>query len=70
MFYRLVGAFQFPKDEKAYDRLQETLNRARMTPINAIRDTAPPQPVTPSGTTARPSSGTPSAPPRSTTHGR
>lgn len=41
VFYRLVGAFQFPKDERAYDRLQETLNRARrarMIPMGSIRD--------------------------------
>ncbi|MGD6757258.1 hypothetical protein [Streptomyces sp. BH105] len=41
VFYRLVGAFSYPKEEKAYDRLQETLNRARrarMIPMDAIRD--------------------------------
>ncbi|WP_435279700.1 hypothetical protein [Streptomyces sp. 1222.5] len=41
VFYRLVGAFQYPKDEKAYDRLQENLNRARrarLIPMDAIRD--------------------------------
>lgn len=41
VFYRLVGAFQYPKEEKAYDRLQETLNRARrarLIPMDAIRD--------------------------------
>ncbi|WP_431776305.1 hypothetical protein [Streptomyces cucumeris] len=41
VFYRLVGNYRFPKDEKAYDRLQETLNRARrarMIPMDAIRD--------------------------------
>ncbi|MFI7352129.1 hypothetical protein ACIBSR_38485 [Streptomyces sp. NPDC049936] len=41
VFYRLVGAFDYPKEEKAYDRLQETLNRARrarLIPMNAIRD--------------------------------
>ncbi|MFJ8957301.1 hypothetical protein ACIRO1_45150 [Streptomyces sp. NPDC102381] len=41
VFYRLVGAFHFPKDERAYDRLQETLNRARrarLIPMHAIRD--------------------------------
>jgi hypothetical protein len=41
VFYRLVGAFQYPKEEKAYDRLQETLNRARrarLITMNAIRD--------------------------------
>ena len=41
VFYRLVGAYQYPKEERAYDRLQETLNRARrarLIPMNAIRD--------------------------------
>ncbi|WP_406390207.1 hypothetical protein OG806_49530 [Streptomyces sp. NBC_00882] len=41
VFYRLVGAFGYPKEEMAYDRLQETLNRARrarLIPMNAIRD--------------------------------
>ncbi|MET9676419.1 hypothetical protein ABZY68_25490 [Streptomyces sp. NPDC006482] len=41
VFYRLVGAFEYPKEEKAYDRLQETLNRARrarLIPMNSIRD--------------------------------
>ncbi|MFI5987131.1 hypothetical protein ACIBEA_40480 [Streptomyces sp. NPDC051555] len=41
VFYRLVGAFGYPKEEKAYDRLQETLNRARrarLIPMDAIRD--------------------------------
>ncbi|MFD3907847.1 hypothetical protein ACFXOL_10940 [Streptomyces californicus] len=41
VFYRLVGNHGFPKDEKAYDRLQETLNRARrsrLIPMGSIRD--------------------------------
>jgi hypothetical protein len=41
VFYRLVGRYGFPKDERAYDRLQEYLNRARragMIPMTAIRD--------------------------------
>lgn len=41
VFYRLVGRYGFPKDEQAYDRLQEYLNRARRTgmiPMEAIRD--------------------------------
>lgn len=41
VFYRLVGRFEYPKDEQAYDRLQETLNRARrarLIPMGDIRD--------------------------------
>ncbi|NGN68446.1 hypothetical protein G5C51_31685 [Streptomyces sp. A7024] len=41
VFYRLVGAHGYPKDERAYDRLTETLNRARrarLIPMEAIRD--------------------------------
>ncbi|MFJ8351305.1 hypothetical protein ACIQ9J_34065 [Streptomyces sp. NPDC094153] len=41
VFYRLVGHFGYPKDEQAYDRLQETLNRARrarLIPMGDIRD--------------------------------
>lgn len=41
VFYRLVGAHGYPKEEKAYDRLQEMLNRARragLVPMEAIRD--------------------------------
>jgi hypothetical protein len=41
IFYRLVGAYQFPKTEKSYDRLLEVLNkarRARLIPFEAIRD--------------------------------
>ncbi|WP_438297812.1 hypothetical protein [Streptomyces sp. HUAS TT7] len=41
VFYRLVGAFAYPKEERAYDRLQETLNRARrarLIPMDSIRD--------------------------------
>jgi len=41
VFYRLVGAYLYDKTEQAYDRLLETLNRARrsgVVPFNAIRD--------------------------------
>lgn len=41
VFYRLVGAFGYDKTEKAYDRLTETLNRARrarLIDMHAIRD--------------------------------
>ena len=41
LFYRLVGAHGYPKIEQAYDRLCETLNRARraeLVPFDAIRD--------------------------------
>jgi hypothetical protein len=41
VFYRLVGAHDYPKDERAYDRLIELLNRARrarLIPMHAIRD--------------------------------
>lgn len=41
MFYRLVGAHQFPKTEKDYERLCETMNkarRARLISFGAIRD--------------------------------
>ena len=41
VFYRLVGAHQFDKTERAYERLCETLNRARragLIPMDAIRD--------------------------------
>jgi hypothetical protein len=41
IFYRLVGAHDYPKDEKAYSRLGEHLNRARrdmLIPFSAIRD--------------------------------
>jgi hypothetical protein len=41
IFYRLVGAHDYPKDEKAYSRLGEHLNRARrdrQIPFSAIRD--------------------------------
>ncbi len=41
IFYRLVGAFGFPKTEQAYDRLCNYLVRARragMVPFEAIRD--------------------------------
>lgn len=41
IFYRMVGAYDFPKDERAYRSLQEKLNlarRAKMIPFSAIRD--------------------------------
>lgn len=41
IFYRLVGAYQFPKTEKDYDRLTEVMGKARrsrMIPFSAIRD--------------------------------
>jgi len=41
VFYRLVGVYSFPKDEHAYRRLSETLNRARRAGIiswGALRD--------------------------------
>ncbi|HTA99827.1 MAG TPA: hypothetical protein VK804_05055 [Bradyrhizobium sp.] len=41
VYYRLVGAHGYPKDDRAYGRLGEMLNRARgakLIPVNAIRD--------------------------------
>ena len=41
VFYRLVGAYGYPKDEKAYKRLTEAANkarRARVLSMDAIRD--------------------------------
>lgn len=41
IFYRLVGAYEYEKTEKAYDRLGETMNkarRARVISFDAIRD--------------------------------
>ncbi|MFC1609978.1 hypothetical protein ACFL6C_03390 [Myxococcota bacterium] len=41
IFYRLVGAHGYPKDERAYNRLLEALNRARragLVPFDLIRD--------------------------------
>src|SRR5262245_64066815 len=41
VFYRLVGAHGFDKDEKAYKRLGELINkmrRARMMDFESIRD--------------------------------
>jgi hypothetical protein len=41
VFYRLVGAHGYPKNETGYDRLGEVLNRARrarLIPMEAIRD--------------------------------
>lgn len=41
VFYRLVGTRGYPKDEKAYARLLENMNRARraeLVPFDAIRD--------------------------------
>ncbi|MFE3557290.1 hypothetical protein ACFXKW_20845 [Streptomyces sp. NPDC059193] len=44
VFYRLVGAYDYPKTEAAYDRLTEHLGRARrarLIPMGAIRDDRP-----------------------------
>ncbi|MFE7134593.1 hypothetical protein ACFVIM_27405 [Streptomyces sp. NPDC057638] len=44
IFYRMVGAFGYEKTEAGYDRLIETLNRARrarMIPMGAVRDEGP-----------------------------
>lgn len=41
VFYRLVGKYRYPKDEQAYGRLIEMLNRARraqLIPMSSIRD--------------------------------
>ena len=41
VFYRLVGAHGYDKTERAYERLSESLNRARraeLVPMDAIRD--------------------------------
>lgn len=41
IFYRLVGRFSYPKDERAYRRLTEMLGlarRGRVIPFDAIRD--------------------------------
>lgn len=41
VFYRLVGAYDYPKDENAYERLTEHLGkarRARVIPFEYIRD--------------------------------
>ena len=41
IFYRLVGAYGYPKDERAYERLTNILvraRRARIIPFDAIRD--------------------------------
>jgi hypothetical protein len=41
IFYRLVGAYSYEKTEAAYERLGETLNkarRARFIDMDAIRD--------------------------------
>ena len=41
IFYRLVGAYGYPKDERAYGRLLEALGnsrRAGLVPFDAIRD--------------------------------
>lgn len=41
IFYRLVASYGYPKDERAYERLTNVLNRARrsrMIPFDAIRD--------------------------------
>ena len=44
VFYRVVGAYGYPKTEAAYDRLTEHLSRARrarLIPMEAIRDDRP-----------------------------
>lgn len=44
LFYRLVGAHNYPKTEAAYERLTEKINRARRAGLidwNAIRDDRP-----------------------------
>jgi hypothetical protein len=41
IFYRLVGAYGYPKDERAYERLTNILvraRRARIIPFDSIRD--------------------------------
>jgi hypothetical protein len=41
IYYRLIGAHGYPKDDKAYERLGELLNkarRARMIPMDVMRD--------------------------------
>src|ERR671920_2247186 len=41
VFYRLVGAYGYPKDENAYERLCNALGRARragMLPFEHLRD--------------------------------
>ena len=41
IFYRMVGAYGYEKTEQAYERLGETLNkarRARVIGMDAIRD--------------------------------
>lgn len=41
IFYRMVGAYDYPKEERAYRSLQEKLNlarRAKIIPFEAIRD--------------------------------
>ena len=44
IFYRLVGRYSYPKTEASYDRLLELLaraQRARLVPMEAIRDDGP-----------------------------
>ena len=41
IFYRMVGAYAYPKDERAYERLTNILvraRRARIVPFDSIRD--------------------------------
>src|SRR5215208_2615972 len=38
VFYRLVGAHGYPKDENAYERLCNTLNRARRAKLISFAD--------------------------------
>lgn len=56
VFYRLVGTIGYPKDENAYERLGEMLNRARragMVPFESIRDDGATV-VTPDGFSGKP----------------
>lgn len=56
VFYRLVGTVDYPKDERAYDRLGELLNRARrggVVPFDSIRDDGATV-VTPDGFSGKP----------------
>lgn len=51
VYYRLVGTRGYPKDEKAYKRLGELLNRARRAGLVAFED------IRDDGVTARPAPG-------------
>lgn len=60
IFYRLVGAYAYPKDEAGYGRLIEMLNRARrarMIPMESIRDDRAEPMAAPAATGTRTSSG-------------